>query len=72
MDKQLRKSATRRYLGKKCTSIYIAKHSKKYQIGKRQAMMAYMDTGLKDSLSSTKDWPSKWIDALKKEIYMNG
>ena len=29
---------------------------KKYQFGKLQAMMAYMDTGLKTSLQFTVDW----------------
>ena len=36
---------------------------KKYQIRKHQAKTAYVDSGLKDSLPSTKDWLSKWIDA---------
>ena len=34
--------------------------------------MAYMDTGLKNSLPSMKDWLSKWIHAYKKQIYSNG
>ena len=29
----------------KYSSIHSEQHSKKYQIGKRQAMMAYMDSG---------------------------
>ena len=37
-----------------------------YQIGKRPAKMAYMDTGLKSSLLSSTDWLSKWID-----VYLN-
>ena len=39
---------------------------KKYQIGKRRALMAYMDTGLKNSLPSTTEW------LYKKQIHRNG
>ena len=31
----------------KITSIHLEQHYKKYKIGKRQAMMVYMDTGFK-------------------------
>ena len=34
-------------------------HSKRYQIGKSQAIMPYMDTGLENSLPSMTDWLSK-------------
>ena len=39
---------------------------KRHQIGKRQAMMACMDTSLKDSLPSTTHKLSKWKDDWKK------
>ena len=35
-------------------------------------MTLYTDTCLKNSLPSTTDWLSKWIDAFKKLIYPNG
>ena len=41
---------------------------KKYQIKKCQAIIAYMDSGFKNSLPSTTDRLSKWIDVLKKQI----
>ena len=44
--------------------------SKKYQIGKRQVVIAYMDTDLKNSLPSTTNWLSKGIDACKKHTLM--
>ena len=34
--------------------------------------MAYIDAGLKNLLPSMIDWLSRWIDAYKKQIYMNG
>ena len=45
---------------------------KMYQIGKCQAMMAYMDSGLEYSLQSTTDWLSKWIDTYERLKYPNG
>ena len=43
----------------KYISIHSEQHSKKCQIGKRQAMTAYMDTGFKNSLPSMTDRQSK-------------
>ena len=41
---------SKKVLRQKYTLIYSEQHSKKYQIGqKHPAMMAYMDTGLKNS-----------------------
>ena len=45
--------------------------SKKREIGKRQAMMSYMDT-FKNSLPSSTDWLLKLIYAEKKQKYLNG
>ena len=53
--------------GRKYASIHFEQHSKKYQIGKRRDMVAYMDTSLQNSFQSMTDWLSKWIDALKKQ-----
>ena len=39
--------------------IHSEQYLKKYQIGKRQAMMEYMDSSLKNSLLSMTDWISK-------------
>ena len=36
---------------------------KKYRIVKHQAMMAYVDAGLKHSSPSTTDWLLNWVDA---------
>ena len=43
-----------------------------YQIGKRQNMMVYMDSGLINSLPSMTEWISKRRDAEKKQTYPNG
>ena len=66
-EKDSKKERRRKY-----TSINFEQHSKKYQIGKLQAMMVFMDTGLKSSLSSMTDWLSKWTDAYKKQTYSKG
>ena len=39
---------------------------------KRQAMMAYMDSGLKNSPPSEMNWLSKWTDTYKKQMYPDG
>ena len=39
-----------------------------YQIRKYPAMVAYMDSGLKDLFLSMTDALSKWIKAHKKQI----
>ena len=44
---------------RKYTGIHSEQHSRNYQIGKHQAMMAYMDSGFKNSLPSTTDWISR-------------
>ena len=42
-------------------------HTYKNQIGKRQAMIVYMDSGLRKSHPPMTDFLSKWIDACKKQ-----
>ena len=51
---------------------FFEQHSRKYWIGKRQAMMAYMDSGFKNSRPSMTDWFFNWIDVKKKQIYPTG
>ena len=41
---------------------------KKYGIEKRKASIGWIDSGFKNSLLSTTDWPLKRIDAEKKQI----
>ena len=43
-------------LPQKHTSIHSKQHSEMYKIWKRQAIIAYVDTGFKNSLPSTTDW----------------
>ena len=44
---------------------------KKYQIGKRQAMMEYMDSGSRNLLPFTTDKHEKWTDGYKEHTYPN-
>ena len=46
-------------------------HSRKYWIGKCQAMMSYMDSGFKNSYLTMTDWLFSWVDATKKQVYKN-
>ena len=44
----------------------------KYQIGKHQATMEYMNSDSRNSPPSTTDKHSKWTDVYKKYMYSNG
>ena len=56
-----------RFEGSEKAKIHSEQQPKKYQIRKRQAMMAYIDTGLQNSRPSMTHWLPKWIDACKEQ-----
>ena len=66
MDKELQKSTM------DLKQIYIWNRSeqcsRKNRTGKRQAVMAYMDSGFKKIHPSRTDWLFNRVDAKKKQI----
>ena len=48
------------------------KKKKKNKNWKRQAMMAYMDSGYKNSRPTTTNWARNWVNAYKSQPYPNG
>ena len=53
----------KKHLRREYSLINTEQHSKKYQIWKRLATMAYIDSGFKNLRLSTSDWLLKWTDA---------
>ena len=50
---------SKKALKRKYSLFHSEQQSKKYLVGKRQAIIAYIDTSLKNLLRSTTDWVSK-------------